>query len=53
MPTREAHCTTDIQAHITIDDILHMEDLHHTEVFLHIPEITVDLDHVSHTKMLT
>ena len=33
----EAHHTTDTQAHILIDEILHIEDLHHTEVFLHIP----------------
>ena len=49
----EAYCTTDIQAHITITEILHIEDLHHTEVFWHIPEITVDLDHVPHTKLPT
>ena len=48
----EAHCTTDTQVHIAIDEILHIEDLHHTEVFLHIPEIAVDLDHVPHTKTL-
>ena len=41
----EAHNATDTQAHITIDKTLHIEDLHHTEVFPHIPEIIVDLDH--------
>ena len=40
----EAHHTTDTQTHIVIDGIHHIEDLHHTEVFLHIPEIAVDLD---------
>ena len=48
----EAHCTTDTQTHIAIDEILHIEDLHHTDIFLHIPEITVDLDCILHTKML-
>ena len=48
----EAHHATDTQAHITIYKILHIEDLHHTEVFLHIPEIAVDLDHIPHTKKL-
>ena len=46
----EAHHSTDTQAHNAIDEILHIEDLHHTEAFLHIPEITVDLDHIPHTK---
>ena len=49
----EAHCATDTQAHMTITKILHIEDLHHTEDFLHIPEIAVDLDHVPHTKIPT
>ena len=49
----EAHCVTDTQGHIIINEMLHIEDLHHTEVFLHIPEIAVDLDHVPQTKMLT
>ena len=49
----EAHHATDTQAHIAFDEILHIEDLHHTEVFLHIPEITVDPDNIPHTKMLT
>ena len=48
----EAHCTTDTQTHIIINKILHLEDLHHTKVFLHIPEITVDLDHIPHIKIL-
>ena len=47
----EAHCTTDTQAHIAITEILHIEDLHHTEVFLHVPEISVDLDHIPCTKI--
>ena len=46
----EAHHATDTQTHIIIDEIPHIEDLHHTEVFPHIPKITVDLDHVPHTK---
>ena len=49
----EAHHATDTQAHIAINEILHIEDLHHTEVFLHIPEIAVDLDHIPYTKILT
>ena len=48
-----AHHTTDTQAHIAINEILHIEDLHHTEVFPHIPEIAVDLDHIHCTKTLT
>ena len=47
----EAHHATDTQVHIAINEILHIEDLHHT-VFLHIPEIAVDLDHVPCTKTL-
>ena len=47
----EAYLTTDTQTHIIIDGIHHIEDLHCTEVFLHIPEIIVDLDHVLHTKL--
>ena len=39
---------TETQAHIAIDKTLHIEGSHHTEVF---PEITVDLDHVHHTKI--
>ena len=42
-----AHHTTETQVHITIDETLHIEDPHHTEVF---PEIAVDPDHVHHTK---
>ena len=38
----EAHLTTDTQTHIAINGICHIEDLHHTEVFPHIPETTVD-----------
>ena len=50
----EAHCTTDTQTHIAIiDKILDIEDFHHTEVSLHIPEIAVHLDHVPQTKILT
>ena len=49
----DAHCTKDTQTHIAIDKIFHIEDLHHTEVFQHIPEIPVHLDHVPHTKILT
>ena len=49
----EALCATDAQAHITINEILHIEDLHHTEVFPHNPEIAVDLDHIPHKQMLT
>ena len=48
----EAHHATDTQVHITINEILHIEELHHTEVFLHIPEIVVDLDHIPSTKTL-
>ena len=48
----EAHHATDIQTHIIIDKIPHIEDLHHIEVFPHIPEIAVDLDHVPYTKTL-
>ena len=49
----ETHHATGTQAHIAIDEILNIEDLHHTEVFPHTPEITVDLDHVPCTKTLT
>ena len=48
----EAHLATDTQTHIITDGIHHMEDLHCTEVFPHIPEIAVDLDHMPHTKIL-
>ena len=47
----EAHHTTDTQAHIATTEILHIEDLHHTDVFLHIPEIAVDLDHIPCTNI--
>ena len=46
----EAHQTTETQAHITINETLQIEDPHHTEVFQHIPEIVVNLDHVPCTK---
>ena len=49
----EAHCATDIQTHINIDGIYHIEDLCHTEVFPHIPEITVVLDYIPCIKILT
>ena len=49
----EVHHATDTQTHIDINGIYHIADLHLTEVFPHIPEITVDLDHVPHTKILT
>ena len=49
----DAYCTTDTQTHIIIDGIHHIEDLHCTEVFPHIPEITADLDHIPHTKLPT
>ena len=39
----EAHHATDTQTPIIIDEIHHIEDLHHTEVFLLIPKITIDL----------
>ena len=48
----EAHCATDTQAHIAINKTFPIEDLHHTEVFLHIPETTLDLDHIPHVKTL-
>ena len=48
----EAHHATGTQVHIVIDKTLHIDGLHHTEIFLHIPEIAVDLDHVPHTKTL-
>ena len=48
----EACHATDTQAHIAIDEILHIEDLHHAEVFPHFPEIAVDLDHIPCTKHL-
>ena len=48
----EVHHATDTQMHIAIDETLHIEDLHHIEVFPHIPEIAVDLDHVPCTKTL-
>ena len=49
----EAHCTTGTQAHIDINETLHIEDPHHTEVIQHIPEIVAHLDHISHSKTPT
>ena len=49
----EAHHATETQVHIAIDNPLHIEDHHHTEVFQHIPEIVVNLDHIPHTKTPT
>ena len=49
-PYSTAHPTTGTQAHIVIDETLHIEDPHHTEVF---PEITVDPDHTHYTKTTT
>ena len=49
----EAHHITDTQIHIIIDGIHHTEDLHHTEVFPHIPEIAEDLDNMPCTKLPT
>ena len=46
----EAHCTTETQVHIKIDETLHIEDPHHTEVFPPILEIAVDPDHIHCTK---
>ena len=40
----EAHHTTGTQAHIAIGETLHIEDLHHTEVIQHIPEIIANPD---------
>ena len=48
----EAHHTTDTQSHIAINETLPIKDLHHTEVFLHIPETAVDLDHIPCSKTL-
>ena len=45
-PHTAAHHATETQVHVTIDETLHIEDPHHTEVF---PEIAVDPDHVHHT----
>ena len=49
----EVHHATDTQTHIIIDEILHIKEPHHTKHFLHIPEITVDLYLILHTKILT
>ena len=45
--TLTTHHATETQGHIAINETLHIEDPHHTEVF---PEISVDPDHVYHTK---
>ena len=39
-----------INKEVTINETLHIEDPHHTEVIQHIPEIIADLDHVPCTK---
>ena len=49
----EAHQITETQVHIAIDETLHIEDPHHTEVIQHIPEIVVNLGHIPHTKTPT
>ena len=49
-PHTAAHHATETQAHITTNETLHTEDLHHTEVF---PGIAVDPDHVHHTTTTT
>ena len=49
----EAHCTTGTQAHIAIDETLHIEDPHHTEVIQHIPEMVANVDHVPHIRTPT
>ena len=49
----EAHHATDTEAHITINKTLPIEDLHDTEVFLHIPETAADLDHMPCAKTTT
>ena len=46
----EAHQVINTQVLIIIDMTYHTEDHHHIEVPPHIPEITVDLDHVLHTN---
>ena len=40
----EAHHTIGTQAHIAINETLHIEDPHHKEVIQDIPEIVADLD---------
>ena len=49
----EAHHATDTQAHIAIDGICHIEDLHHTEISPHIPKTAVGLDNVHCTEIPT
>ena len=45
-----AHHATETPTHITINETLHTEDPHHTEVF---PGITVDPDLIHHTNTTT
>ena len=49
----EAYYATCTETHMAIDRICHMEDLHHTEVFPHIPETTVGLNNIHHTEIPT
>ena len=49
----ETHCTTETQAHFTINETLHIEDPHHTEVIQHIPETVVNVGHIPCTKTPT
>ena len=44
----EAHHATDTQVHTAINETLHIEDLHHTEVFLHIPDCSRSRPRTSH-----
>ena len=46
-PHTAAHHTTETQVHMTTNETLHAEDLHHTEVF---PGIAVYPDHKHHTN---
>ena len=48
----KAHLAIETQACIAIDETPHIEDPHHTEVFLPIPEIAVDPYPTHHTKQL-
>ena len=49
-PHTAAHHATETQAHIPINETLHTEDPHHTEVS---SGIIVDPDHVCHTNKTT
>ena len=49
-PHTAAHHTTETEADTAIDKKTHIEDPHHTKVS---PEITVDPDHIHHTKTIT